>query len=368
MRRRLTTILSAAFVAALAAAAACDSQRSTAYRGEPLAVLQGTVETTGTAQPPPLDVALDWMGFAGLSPTGMGAINVPAETRVPVSGQFPTFTLDLMTPPPDEVLAPCHSPKIFNDNDAGAQAGERFAFAHIEAIAQGADVTDPFSVPEYGEAFEFRVVYVDQDTTACDLLSEYTPPVLSKGYHLLKRVAGPCPTSNDVGWFPGICGQFSEVPLTTTIEMTVQADPVKFSIPSLSNLNAGPNCQDPQEPPLPADSMGGSPCRLFIIQDGPSSPSLDCSGPGLTPASPLAQAQLFHDFQQDGNVCEVAQVPPSAWANGSCAQSSQPGWCYVTGSAAGTCSQGGGVFFSAPATPLFSTPIQPLLIGQFICP
>jgi hypothetical protein len=286
-----------------------------------------------------------------------------------VSGQFPTVTLDLMTPPPDDVLAPCHSPKIFND-DIDAGEATRFAFAHIEAIPQGADLSNPYAwVPEYGEAFEFRVVYVDRDTTACDLLSKYTPPVLSKGYHLLKRVAGPCPTSNVSAAFPGWCGPFSEVPLTTTIELTVQADPIHFFLPSVGDgaqglLNPGPNCVDLSEPLPPADSAGGSPCRFFVFGDWSGAPALDCSGPGLTPASPLACAQIFQDTQQYGNMCEVAQVPPSAWVNGSCAKSSQPGWCYDTSSPAGTCSMGG-VFFSAPTAPVFSTSG---LVGRFICP
>jgi hypothetical protein len=342
-----------------------SAQQNSSYTGQPLAVLNGTVTTAGTGQPPALEVALGWLGAAVGVPFGGTPIplNQPEISPVAVSGQFPSaFTLDLMTPPPDDDLIPCPNPPTGGD-DEGPEPGH-FGFAGIAAIPPGADGGEnDLSLPVYGEAFEFRVVYVDQDITSCDWLSQFVVPVLTKGYHLVQRIPGPCPATNID------CAPFSEVPLTTTIELPIQSTPLAFA-PSVNNvvagLTAGPNCVQPEPDPLPWDPSTGSPCQLFLQADeGPAAP-IDCSGPGLTLATPLQSAELSQEFPQINNICEVAQIPPSAWVDGSCAQSSQAGWCYVTGPAAGSCANGA-IFFSPSALPPQGDG-APLLGGQFICP
>jgi hypothetical protein len=52
-------------------------------------------------------------------------------------------------------------------------------------------------------------------------------------------------------------------------------------------------------------------------------------------------------------VCQVNQLVNGDLVNGSCKQSSKPGWCYVTGAAAGTCSQA--VLFGGGAPPTGSS-------------
>jgi hypothetical protein len=352
------TLTPYAVAPALAALAACSPQQDTAYRGEPLAQLQGTVTTSGATQPSPLDLVLWWeeweQDLPGPGGTVATPLNISSATPIAVNGQFPSaFTLDLMTPPPDSALITCTL------DTTQPQVGH-YGFAHLEAILQGTE-TDAGEPPEYGDAFEFRVVYVDQDVTACDNLSRFILPPLSKGYHLLQRIAGPCPAANDG---PLGCAPFAEVPFSTSIDLSIEADPIRWDLfvipPSPSTLNAGPNCLDARLA-IPTDPSTGSPCQFFISPNGSPSPPLDCTGPGLSTATPLQCAQIFNDMSQWGT-CEVAQVPPSAWIDGSCAQSTQAGWCVVSGAAAGACAHGAVVFSPSAA------PSQGGLFGQFLCP
>ena len=337
---------------ALAALAARSAQQDTAYRGEPLAQLQGTVTASGTSQPPPLDLALWWEPFAmdlPGSPSVSTPVNISATVPIAANGQFPSaFTLDLVTPPPDDVLVTC------TFDQSNPQVGH-WGFAHLEAILQGASA-DAGEPAEYGDAFEFRVVYVDQDVTGCDYLSQFVLAPLSKGYHLLQRTTGPCPAGNLT------CAPFAEVPFSTTIDLSIQADPIRWDLSVLPNLGLteGPNCLDPRLA-IPTDPSTGSPCQFFIFPNSSPSPPLDCSAPGLTEATPLQCARIFQDMPQYANVCQIAQIPPSAWVNGSCAQSAQPGWCVLSGAAAGACTQAA-VIFSPTAAP------HQGLGGQFLCP
>jgi hypothetical protein len=266
-----------------------------------------------------------------------------------VSGQFPSaFALNVMTPPPDDVLIGC-------TDDLGKSSPGRFAFGYIDAILHSADGSNIQLSDLYGYAAEFRLVYVDQDVTEC-VVTEFKLPALSQGYHLLKRTEGPCQ-----GWADGSCVIFSEVPLATGIELFVYDHPERYG-PSIDNpsggLNSGRTCLSD---PLPGDASMASSCRFFVMQRYFPSASLDCSGPGLAPASALDIADVFFDSPQLGNVCEVTQILPSAWTNGSCDQSTQPGWCYVSAAADASCASGAVAL--SPGTAWAAN-----LTGQFICP
>ena len=54
-------------------------------------------------------------------------------------------------------------------------------------------------------------------------------------------------------------------------------------------------------------------------------------------------------------VCELAQLPKGVWGGDSCVASTDPGWCYVTGTAAAPCPQA--VRFSPVATPHAGTTV-----------
>lgn len=111
--------------------------------------------------------------------------------------------------------------------------------------------------------------------------------------------------------------------------------------------------------PLQPDGSGVVPCLILVTLPTPGDESA-CSGqPGMSVPDPdiLAHFQQAQEtgWQQGGGaasgtpdpatlpVCQLAELTPMAnqadFTNGSCVGSSDPGWCYVTGAAAGTCSQ-----------------------------
>jgi hypothetical protein len=81
---------------------------------------------------------------------------------------------------------------------------------------------------------------------------------------------------------------------------------------------------------LPASPDGGTTCGILLI-----GVKAGCAQPGLSPATAeeialVASTLSVHDYDAAtfGNVCEVAQLPPSPTAGTDCA-SAASGWCYV---------------------------------------
>jgi hypothetical protein len=361
---------------ALSAIAACSAQKDASYQGEPLARLQGTAVTAGVDPPVALDVALVWQQFGegheGPDGGWIGNISEASSNAVTVVGQFPSsFTLDVMTPPSDISLVSCNSGET-SAPDASPVTG-RVGRAEIDAVVHGSESGDHALADSnrYGEAFEFEVVYLDQDVSQCPMITLMADGPLAKGYHLLRRIPGVCTPERMT--FNG-CELMEEVPLSTPIDLTVKSAPLQD--PQEIDLNqaglTGSTCVNAPLPTGPA----GSACSFYLQSTGGSiteypdgsvvdMPSVwDCNRPGLSPATPADEAQLEHN-QEENAICEIAQIPPSAWVNGSCQQSSQPGWCYVP--AADGCS-GGAISFSSVTNLATGNDVGSVLSGYFLCP
>lgn len=85
---------------------------------------------------------------------------------------------------------------------------------------------------------------------------------------------------------------------------------------------------------LVADAQGLVRCTVFVILSGAAS----CSSlPGLTDADPSAASAVRQrgGIAASSRICVLAQLPSATWVDGSCESSTQPGWCYVAGPAAG---------------------------------
>jgi hypothetical protein len=135
--------------------------------------------------------------------------------------------------------------------------------------------------------------------------------------------------------------------------------------PALTNL-----CL-PEAPKVDPKTNLASCTVLVELPDGPGTcakPTCDASlGLSVPPATVLAStcsalhreylAQVADRGSATGitdaslrSVCELGELtPPSSFIGGTCASSPDPGWCYVTGSAAGRCRQA--VVFTASALP-----------------
>jgi hypothetical protein len=86
---------------------------------------------------------------------------------------------------------------------------------------------------------------------------------------------------------------------------------------------------------------GGAECDVpcLVLATLPATDTLGCSGPGLSPVPPqiLANFRRQEDAASALTVCQVHQIPYAAGQT--CAASATSGWCYVTGTPAGACSQ-----------------------------
>ncbi|HEY8038279.1 MAG TPA: hypothetical protein VIF15_00725 [Polyangiaceae bacterium] len=132
----------------------------------------------------------------------------------------------------------------------------------------------------------------------------------------------------------------------TVQDAATQDGPMATHTAFLTVIHAGGNACMPQS--LPVDAQGQVPCSIFELPAGGGG----CDGAiGLSTADPGVAASVRSAAQASSSqtVCQLAQLPESAWVNGSCASSPEAGWCYVTGAAAGSCPQA--LRFSATASP-----------------
>jgi hypothetical protein len=351
--------------ASVLALGACSSQADTTYRGVPLATLQGTVLTSGPGAPPPVDVALAW----GQWISGKDALNPNAVANlVPVTGQFPSaFSLQLFTPPSDADLIPC-----------GGSSHAHVGTATILAVRTGVAPSALKASDVYGRADDFEVIYADSDLGPDDcpnLDSIGTKYALRQGYNLVQTVtpavaailsdepayaacledAGfPDATALTYPPYPPSCaglmpasGQFV-VPLTTPITLTIQSSPIVTETAFTSAIappsDAGNECL-PQA--LAVDASTGEPdCHILMgFPDGTCAPGFTTVDPEVSGEAAAIQENWAYRGELVPVVCELPAIPSTAWVGGSCAQSTTAGWCYVSGAAAGSCSQG--IVFSA---------------------
>jgi hypothetical protein len=300
------------------------------------------------------------------------SVSEASSNAVTVVGQFPSsFTLDVLTPPSDISLVSCNAPGVSGPDASPSSA--RVGRAEIDAVVHGSESGDHALADSnrYGEAFEFEVVYLDQDVSECPMITLMADGPLAKGYHLLRRIPGVCTPARMT--FNG-CELMEEVPLSTPVDLTVKSAPLQ-SPQEIDVHQAGLTGSTCVNAPLPT-GPAGSACNFYLQSTGGSiteypdgsvvdMPSVwDCNRPGLSAAIPADEAQLEQN-QEENAICEVAQIPPSAWVNGSCQQSSQPGWCYVP--AADGCS-GGAVSFSSVTNLATGSGADPLFSGYFLCP
>jgi hypothetical protein len=89
---------------------------------------------------------------------------------------------------------------------------------------------------------------------------------------------------------------------------------------------------------LPVVAPGQVDCQiLYVLASGDA-----CAAhSGLSEASAdlAASVRARDGLDSSKAICVLAQLPLTDWVCGSCATSSVAGWCYVIGSAAGTCAQ-----------------------------
>ena len=111
---------------------------------------------------------------------------------------------------------------------------------------------------------------------------------------------------------------------------------------------------------LKVSASGTAPCLVLVSFD-PGAGTCDPTK-GLTVPAPdvlrrfdqerLAELQKSNPqatAQDLGPACELAQIAPVDYVQDSCEGTNAPGWCYVTGKAAGLCPQA--IAFSALGRP-----------------
>jgi hypothetical protein len=303
----------------------CSSQADPSYPGQLLATLQGEAIAVDPQPLPPLQVGLEWfVSVIHGADGGVTLLNSGGHTMTSVSGDFPSsFTLQLFQPPPEDEMIPCLA------DDPSHPAAGRYAMGVIAAFGaapEGLFESDSGLVP-YGWAAEFALVYANSNLSVCkgDVNKYVDPARLSKGYHLYRQVVGPCTPTGSGG-----CSSFTEVPMTTTINLPIWG-PYTPQHSHIWNIAGGSQSCLGEGRILPIDGAGDLACRLvFTRYSSNGMPDWGpCDGPGEMPVDDETVAELtFMSLMQPTTFCELVQIPGTAWVNGSCAQSTQSGWCF----------------------------------------
>lgn len=171
-RLALQRVFAAVSVAALAG---CGVQADTAYRGEPLLSLDGTL-TSGVADPPmTLQAVLGWNTTA--NPGGDTFVNEQAAVMV----EFPSrFQLEVYEPPVEQAL---------NDYTRGGQRPDevRIGVAHFVAWPSDYDpAVDGDDGPAvFGVAVHQLLVYVERDVEPGTFSAGFLGGELEAGFHVM---------------------------------------------------------------------------------------------------------------------------------------------------------------------------------------
>jgi hypothetical protein len=169
---KLRSLLSFAFASSLVALTGCDSQTDPTYRGEPLATVQGTVNSGANAGSN-LDgkLVILWSVLTKSDDTVVGV-------TAPVSGAFPaSFSLPLYEPPPTAAL-----------NYSVADAVQGLGIGYILVVKSDTDVATltlaNLESVLLGTANDKMIAYVEQASTPGSDAARVAGP-LGIGYHLL---------------------------------------------------------------------------------------------------------------------------------------------------------------------------------------
>ncbi|NUP09696.1 MAG: hypothetical protein HOW73_26930 [Polyangiaceae bacterium] len=152
MTRLIANAPAALALSLVCMAAACDPQTGDAYKGEPLATLEGKIQVADDATPPDeaAVAAIVWHTFYEND-------GEATSEAVDVGGTFPAdFTLQLFEPPP---------PEAFNEWSEGSGDPHLFAIGYIGVLPQSAlALTDQQAVWEvaYGVESNFMITYADE--------------------------------------------------------------------------------------------------------------------------------------------------------------------------------------------------------------
>lgn len=159
----------------------CAAQTGNDYQGEPLASLNGTLATAEGSPVSEADISIFW---------GMG---VGGTTVLSPEVAFPgTFTLELLSPPPQTALrSQIVTGTDADGNDTTEPTNTPWVCGMIIAHTKGradAVFTEASSGNEIFGISEYAVCYLQANATAESLLAERLDNQMSAGYHLFQFV------------------------------------------------------------------------------------------------------------------------------------------------------------------------------------
>jgi hypothetical protein len=195
----------AAIAGLLGLPAACSSQASSDYPGEPLLIFSGAVVAAGagTSPLPAAKAGILWYGVKAM----VGA-------SVPVTGTFPSsFTLSLHWPPPDSSGIGDPLPPMTQQHNVTLDRGP-LKLGWIVALSPDTNEDDVQPGDVLGYALDTMVAYLDQDPDPATALGQeiirfaqlwHIPA--TRGYHLVKLERSDRTTYDQCRW-NGLCVEF----------------------------------------------------------------------------------------------------------------------------------------------------------------
>lgn len=244
--------------------AACASQATPRYEGEPLAVIRGTVKVApqpagSTAQPPSgMSAAILWQALTFGDGKATSTTVDPANphrwvaTPTPVTGSFPAdFEIAILTPPPANRLVAC---------DPSDPNSARIAWGAVIAIGPNATPDDLQRHDVYGSAEgSSSILYADKEVPKGTVCAFIVDAAIPAGYHvLMPRPAAELKAENDAyetcveakltaKQSPRVCESelkpsrmFDPLGFDRHVTLVVEAEPWKDYVPP------------PEEPPVDA--------------------------------------------------------------------------------------------------------------------
>ncbi len=303
--------------------------------------------------------ASDWVKIIGTDPLNFNYTGIDphmVESYAPRNGTAADPNNVLAAPTSPNGTDPINGREWITNQGAHADLNVDREYACIFPLTKPRDCTDPNNKLACDCSTLPGVLTPAETSPVCDATT-VTQQDYAKAYPTIRELI----LANKLG-SQGIVASICPIDVTDNAAGT---DPNYGYRPAVATIidrlkNALTNQCLPQQL-TPDPTTNEVPC-LILVQLPPGQTS--CNVPGLSDPDPQVlasfQQQAEQNFQQNGGadaglidpaqltVCQANEIPEAA--NGSCkGDTTQSGWCYVTGSAAGTCQQA--ILFTAGFPP-----------------
>jgi hypothetical protein len=297
----------------------------------------------------------DWVKILGNDPEAFDYTGIDphmVESQTPRNGTALDPHGVLAAPSAPNGTDPISGREWITNQGAHADLTVDREYACIFKLTTARDCTDPANKPACDCSTDAGVLTPEETSPVCDP-ETVTQQDYAKAYPTIRELL----LAHKMGQ-QGIASSICPIHVTDQ-SATGSTDPLygyRPAVSSIVNRLKGALTATCLPEKLNPDATGAVGCLVLATLPNAGDESVCTTTPGMTIPDPTILAQYRQTaeaaFLADGGaaaglvdpdthpICEVEQVLGADFVNGSCkATTSQSGWCYVTGAAAGACSQ-----------------------------